>query len=380
MTTQDWNQKFDRIYIHQSSANTPVALRFQEIFQNKVQIINGNPPDLIKGKLSASQFLISKRQVFLTPFQGQFFKKCPGFHKGMACCNYFVLNLGFQCDMDCSYCYLQSFINSNYLTIYTNIDDALNELDSFESLKNKPLRVGTGEVIDSLSLDPLTMYSHDLIAFFKKYPNWKLEFKTKSNYVDQFLNQEHAGNVIVSWSINPPFIVDNEEHGTASFDERLLAAEKCVAHGYPISFHIDPMIWHPDWKVNYTYLVEQITQRFTPQQIPYLSVGALRYQPEQKNIMRERFGGSSLVTQAETFLSRDGKLRYDYDLRTEMFNHILNAFKSYDPLWKIFMCMETPETWINTLGHSPHREDSLKDLFQPIQKKMTQIETDAIST
>jgi len=170
MTMHDWKQKFDRIYIHQSAANSTVALRFQEIFQDKVQIINGNPPDFVKGNLSASQFSQSKRQVFLTPFLGQFFKKCPGFHKGMACCNYFVLNLGFQCDMDCSYCYLQSFINSNYLTIYTNIGDALQELEAFASLKDQPLRVGTGEVIDSLSLDPLTLYSHDLISFFKNYP------------------------------------------------------------------------------------------------------------------------------------------------------------------------------------------------------------------
>ena len=69
------------------------------------------------------------------------------------------------------------------------------------------------------------------------------------------------------------------------------------------------MIWHPDWKESYGYLVDQITKRFNPNDIPYLSVGALRFQPEQKNIMRERFGMESLVNQAETFKGRDGKLR-----------------------------------------------------------------------
>lgn len=362
-----WQNKFDKILIDEKVADSKTSLRFMEVFGEKAQIIQGNPDDFVKGELSSDQFAQSKKQIYLTEFKGQFFKKCPGFHKGMACCNYFVLNLGFQCDMDCSYCYLQSFLNSNYLTVYTNIHEALKELSDFEELKKSPVRVGTGEVIDSLSLDPITLYSRDLIEFFRDYPMWKLEFKTKSKFVDQFLDCDHAGNVIVSWSINPPAVIDNEEHGTASFEERLEAALKCKDAGYQISFHIDPMIWHPEWKESYAYLVDKIIENFSPKIIPYLSVGALRFQPEQKNMMRERFGMDSFVTQAETFKSQDGKLRYDLDLRKEMFNFILNRFREKSSQWKIFMCMETPETWVDTFGHSPHKEEPLKELFQPIK-------------
>ncbi len=362
-----WYDRFDKILIDEKVQDSKTALRFFEVFADKAQVVRGAPQDFEKGELSSSQFAQSKKQIYLTEFKGQFFKKCPGFHKGMACCNYFVLNLGFQCDMDCSYCYLQSFINSNYLTVYTNIEEALQELASFENLKDQPVRVGTGEVIDSLSLDPITLYSRDLIEFFKNYPKWNLEFKTKSDKVDQFLDCDHAGNVIVSWSINPPEIIEREEHGTASFYERLEAAEKCLQKGFRLSFHIDPMIWHPEWKTNYKLLVDEITKRFSPRDIPYLSVGALRFQPEQKNMMRERFGMQSLVNQAETFKSQDGKLRYDYNLRKEMFQFVLDSFKHNDPKWRIFMCMETPETWVDTFGHNPHKEKPLKSLFQPIR-------------
>ncbi len=143
-------------------------------------------------------------------------------------------------------------------------------------------------------------------------------------------------------------------------------AEKCIARGFQVAFHIDPMIWHPDWKKNYADLIENISQRFSPEQIPYLSVGALRYQPHQKNIMRERFKMNNLVNQAETFPGQDGKLRYDAGLRQEMFGFVMKTFHRHNSHWKIFMCMETPETWIQTLGHSPHREKPLKPLFQPI--------------
>lgn len=365
--SQYWQSKFSTILIDEAVKSSGTALRFQEIFGDQVQYIQGDPKDLVKGSLSATQYSQSKKQIYVTEFKGQFFKKCPGFHKGLACCNYFVLNLGFQCDMDCSYCYLQSFINSNYLTVYSNIEAALAELRSMEHLRNQPVRVGTGEVIDSLSLDPITLYSRQLIPFFRDYPQWKLEFKTKSAFVDQFLDCDHAGNIIVSWSINPPIVIDSEEKGTASFYERLDAAEKCVRKGFAVSFHIDPMIWHPEWKESYGLLIREITTRFAPEQIPYLSVGALRFQPEQKNMMRERFATDSLVNRAETFRSQDGKLRYDYDLRKEMFDFIIQGFRAADPRWKIFMCMETPETWTDTFGHTPHREAPLKELFQPIR-------------
>ncbi|MEM7646758.1 MAG: hypothetical protein AAF203_07615, partial [Pseudomonadota bacterium] len=87
----DWSNKFDKILIDQNVVQSPVAQRFLDIFPNKVSIIDGPPKDQEKGSLTGKQFTQSKKQAYLTEFKGQFFKKCPGFHKGMACCNYFVL-------------------------------------------------------------------------------------------------------------------------------------------------------------------------------------------------------------------------------------------------------------------------------------------------
>ena len=360
---------FERVFIHQDVAEGEVAERFFSHFPHKTHVVKEGPPDLYKGPLSAEQFSKSKKQVFVTKFKGSFFKRCPGYQKGLACCNYFVLNLGFQCDMDCSYCYLQSFINSNYLTVYTNIHEALDELRSYsKTFQNQPLRVGTGEIMDSLSLDPITLHSRKLIEFFNEFPHWKLEFKTKSDQVDQFLDCEHGGNTLVSWSVNPSYIVDKEEHGTASLEKRLEAARKCRDKGFPLSFHIDPMIWHPHWKENYARLIDHIVNSFSPSEVDILSVGALRFQPHQKHIMRERFGMRSHVTQAETFLGKDGKLRYDQGLREEMFQFIRQKLKNHSLEWKIFMCMETPETWNQVFHHSPHREKPLKKYFKPLNQ------------
>ena len=111
--------------------------------------------------------------------------------------------------MNCSYCYLQSYINSPLSQIYTNIDTALNELEEIVQRNPKSaFRVGTGETIDSLSLDDLTCYSAVLVEWFSKHPHLTCEFKTKSDNIKNFIDLKHAGTVVVSFSVNPAFIVN----------------------------------------------------------------------------------------------------------------------------------------------------------------------------
>jgi len=362
---------FEKIFIDERSRSSELANRVQQIFPaEKIEFV-GLAPIEHKGPLSAEQFSRSKKLLYIKPFDGHFFKRCPGASqkKVLTCCNYHVLNLGQQCNMNCSYCYLQSYLNTPTMQMYSNIDQALVELEEMASLHpTSPFRVGTGEVIDSLSLDEISLFSRKLIAFFQKYPKWTLEFKTKSDKVDQFLDCEHAGNVVVSWSINAPRVIAGEEHGTASFDARLAAARKCADRGFQVAFHIDPLIFHPDWQQGYEELVSAIHRNFKPSEVHVISVGALRFQPEQRHLMRERFGMKSWVTSAEMFPSEGHKLRYDQALRREMLDFVIQSFKSEDSAWRVFMCMETPESWISSYDKTPLQVPELKDLFRPLPK------------
>lgn len=376
----DLIQHFEKIYIDEDTLNSKVSQRVLKFFPpEKIQILSKLnieqdqlPAELrIKGPLSAEQFSRSKKLLHITQFKGQFFKRCPGASqkRALTCCNYHVLNLGQQCNMNCSYCYLQSYLNTPTMKMYSNIEDALGELKKMaEEFPEQPFRVGTGEVIDSLSVDEITLYSRDLIQFFKNYPKWTLEFKTKSNKVDQFLDMDHGGNVLTSWSINPQFIISKEEHGTASLEERLTAARKCADKGYPLSFHIDPMIYFEGWQKTYSDFFEELTRRFKPQEVQVISIGSPRFQPEQRHMMRERFGMDSLIVNSEMFPSEAGKLRYDLGIRTEMYNFALQKFRQIDPLWKVYMCMETPESWIQVFDKSPNQVNELKNFFKPLPK------------
>lgn len=363
-------ETIDKIFVDETARNSQVAKRALDYFPaERIVYVSDRPYGSVKGTLTAREFDRSKREFYITKFKGSFFKRCPGAKPGLTCCNYFVLNLGLQCNMNCSYCYLQSYINSPVMTVYSNIDEALDELRQIANEHpDRYYRVGTGETVDSLSLDDLTFYSHDLISFFNEFPKWTLEFKTKSSKVEQFLNLPHAGNVIVSWSVNPQEIIAHEEHRTASLEQRLAAARKCRDKGFKVTFHIDPMIWHPNWEANYTELVDMIVSQFRPAEVPYITVGALRFVPEQKPMMKERFGLSSWVLQGETFLSSTGKMRYDSHLRSRMFQTVLDRFKKNSPDWRVSLCMETPENWVTTMASSPRKIPELTSLFDPPQR------------
>lgn len=358
--------QFDKIYIHKDALNSPVAKQAQKIFQNeRIQIVTEKPLKDSEGALSAEEFARSKRRLYLAPFQGVFFKRCPGARPGLSCCNYFVLNLGSQCTMNCSYCYLQNLINSPLTTVYTNIEQALGELKEIAQTSSQTFRVGTGEITDSLVLDELTNFSIDLVEFFRQLPQWQLEFKTKSSRIENLLKIPASSNVIVSWSINPQSVIEHEEYLTADLYKRLESARKCRDHGYRVAFHIDPMIWHPKWQKNYDAMISLIQEQFSPQDVQWITVGALRFQPEQRWIMKERFGMNSYVTQAELTQSSDGKLRYPAFLREEMFKHVRTRFASHSPLWRLSLCMEVKESWVATMSTTPRQIPEIKDLFEP---------------
>ena len=356
--------RFERVYIEDSARGSGAAQRALKIFpRGRVHFVRES--DLPQGRLSAAQMAASKKTLLLKEFKGSFFKRCPGASPKMMCCNYFVLNLGQHCEMDCSYCYLQSFINFPAVALYTNIEQALEELEALKKDHfHQPLRIGTGEQTDSLSLDDISLYSRRLVRFFSQCPYWLLEFKTKSHNIKNFENESHAGNVIVSWSLNPELVVQKEERGTSPLCQRLSAARRARDKGFRVSFHIDPLIYHPGWKNSYGGLVRQIADLFSPKEIFRLSLGALRFQPEQKALMRKRFGMESLVCQGEFFRGRDGKLRYDSALRREMFQFLTQEFKRHGHDERnVFLCMETPENWLGALNALPRKIPKLRREF-----------------
>jgi len=225
-------------------------------------------------------------------------------------------------------------------------------------------RVGTGEITDSLALEPLTGMVGALMPYFVEQPNVLLELKTKSDCVDSLLDFDPKGRIVVAWSMNPQRVIDWDEADTASFNERLNAARRCQAAGYRLGFHFDPMIEYPGWEKDYPAMIEELFATIDWQRLSWLSLGVLRTTPGLKRAMRERFPRTQLLT-GEQVLCPDGKLRYFQPLRVEMYRKMVGWIRRAAPTVKIYLCMESKEVWQQVFGYAPACEKELGNEMAP---------------
>ena len=313
----------------------------------------------------AVNFAAAKKRLYVAKHKGEFLKKCPG-SDGQVCCNYFVINFASNCPMDCSYCYLQEYLAHNpALKVFANVDDLLAEADELLNKHRRYFfRIGTGEITDSLVLDPYIGFTREVVPFFADQPNVLLELKTKSNCVEDLLTLDPKDRIVVSWSLNPQTVIDAEEHGTASLFERLQAARLCQDAGYRLGFHFDPMIEYPDWRREYEELVDQLFATVDWRRISWLSMGVLRNTPGLKRAMRERLPRTRLLA-AEQVPNSDGKLRYFQPLRIEMYRNMLGWIRRIAPTVKVYLCMESRHVWEQVFGYAPSCEKELGAQLDP---------------
>lgn len=295
-----------------------------------------------------------KRDLFLCMNRGAFFKPCPATRE-YRCCEYHVLNTGTNCPIDCSYCILQAYLNTPWLTFYVNIDRMFAELE--EELEKKEsgrfYRIGTGEFTDSLAIDRLTRLSSRLVEYMAGKSNGVLELKTKSASISNLEKLDHRGRTVIAWSLNSPQIMQAEEIRSATLTERLEAARQCAEWGYKLAFHFDPIIHHDGWREGYAKTIEMLYDTVDPGSICWISLGALRYLPHLKEIGTRRFPGSKIYFH-EFIEGLDGKSRYFRPERVEMYSWIYEKLKTRAAASTcIYFCMESDEIWRQVTGFVP---------------------------
>ena len=304
--------------------------------------------------VDAPSFGAGKRRLVLQRHRGSFLRHCPAGTTGLVCCNYLVVNLASNCPYDCSYCFLQDYLADNRpLRVFTNVDEALDEIGAIVRARpDRPFRIGTGELTDSLALDYLTGLSRRLVPFFAALPNATLELKTKSAEIGELLSLEPRGRVVVSWSINAPAVIDSEEHGTASLAERLEAARRLERAGYRLGFHFDPLIEGEGWQEGYRAAVRAVFASVPAASVAWVSLGSLRLTPALERRIRAR-AGAQRVLAGELVSGADGKSRVWLGLRTRMYRFVAGLVREAAPDVPVYLCMETAGVWDRVMGDVP---------------------------
>ncbi len=353
--------KIEQIFIDQQVIEDEITTRVRKAFPK----IN---PSIVKSSerfaayLSNLKITEGKRTLWLTHFKGNFVKPCPGTADSYRCCNYLVVNETTNCPIDCTYCILQGYINNPAITIYTNYRKILDEIQQLsKSNLNRVLRVGTGELTDSLALDPLTRLSEKLIAKVQQLPNVILELKSKTDNIGHLLNL-NPQKVVLSWSLNPEEYVQSDEHKSDNLFKRLTAAKQAGEKGFMLGFHFDPILYFPNWKKAYIQLISQLSEQVNPDRIAWISMGSLRYPPHLKEIIRKRFPHSKIFS-GDQIKGLDGKTRYIRPLRKMMYRFILQNIREKLGDVFVYFCMEDERMWEDVIGKKPMNNNEIDWYF-----------------
>ncbi|MCK4766443.1 MAG: hypothetical protein KAW12_29880 [Candidatus Aminicenantes bacterium] len=290
-----------------------------------------------------------------TEQKGKFVKHCPCTPEAV-CCGYYNLNLHTGCPYSCSYCILQAYLETKEAVFFTNMADVEKELVEVSQSRTH-LRIGTGELTDSLALDLQTNYSHKILRVFEQFPGIIFEFKTKSASIKNLLEYPDVlKNIVVSWSLNPQSIIEKEELLTPGLTERLQALAAVQAKGYKVGIHFDPIVYCEGWQVFYEGLVKEIAAVIDPGKIAWWSLGALRFPYAlREHIFKYK---DSILFAGELIKGYDNKYRYFKPLRMEMFRFVKQEIYSHiSREVPLYLCMEDDEAWRELLpGIEPTEE------------------------
>jgi spore photoproduct lyase len=307
----------------------------------------------------------SKEVVILKRFMGRLIQRCPG-TPGMICCNYMVMNTGFNCLYDCAYCFLNTYLNSYGIVQFVNQGIAKSEADALA--RRGVVRIGTGEFTDSLMFDQVTGTGESLIRSASRNENLFLELKTKSCNIEHLLSIPCKGNTVLSWSLSTVRNIEMYEGGAAGLEQRILAAAAACRAGYLVAFHFDPIIVYPDWEREYTALLDRLFHAVEPERVAWISLGCFRHSPGFKEAVHGSSRGLSLTTE-EMFPGPDGKFRYLKGIRIRAYRFMLDRIRSYGGDIFVYLCMESGSVWHSVFKVEYNNSDELECAFCDHLKK-----------
>jgi len=310
--------------------------------QQETDYSSFEPPDILPAK---------PVQVVTSPAEETILGRCPCPVSGekTRCCNLETLDAVRQCGFACSYCSIQSFYHDNEVLFMDNLHYRLENL----KLGPQSWHIGTGQASDSLMWGDDHGLLTALGSFARRNPDLVLELKTKSARTDWVGKIALPQNVLATWSLNAPTIIEKEEHLTATLHQRLRAARKVADSRLLVGFHLHPLVYFKGWEEEYGEVVHQITTLFKPEEVALVSLGTLTF---TKAVLRQlRSSGKATRILEMELVESAGKFSYPVAVKKKLFSHAMDSFPT---AWKtengpfFYLCMELPELWEPVLHRS----------------------------
>ena len=305
----------------------PAALKYplgQELYKNflrtDVDVLQLSPQMAarhIPGTNEKEKYARSKKTLYITIKKGIRLDIC----KPSADYEFSLVS---NCPGNCEYCYLQTTQGDKpYLKVFVNLEDIFSTIR--QHIDNSSGQITTFEVAslgDPLGLEHLTGSLARTAVFFGELENARLRVVTKYDNVNTLLNIRHNRHTRFRFSINSRYVIENFEHNTASFDERLAAASKIALAGYPMGFIVAPIMVYEGWKDQYKALFKSLGHSLSGIRISEPVTFELiqhRFTAAAKSHILERFPGTKLDLNEEARelkWGRFGRYKYVYPRET----------------------------------------------------------------
>lgn len=223
----------------------------------KIEIENHNNIEEMR-KRQNSEFLDMKKNLIIGV------RKTHKFVENHKISDFLVPYTSSGCIAACMYCYLVCNYNKcAYLRLFVNREEMIDKIIRTSNKAEKELVFEIGSNSDLILENTITDNLPWTIEQFKKTNKGKLTFPTKFEMVDDILECDHQGKVIVRMSVNPEEIINNIEFGTSRLKGRIEAINKLKDAGYMVGIIIAPVVMVNNWKELYLELIKTLEKELT---------------------------------------------------------------------------------------------------------------------
>lgn len=298
-----------RAYFEKESLEYPLGRRvfkiLKELGTETMFTGSHNRVTGIPGSTPREAYLEGKRTLVVGVRKTMDFQTCkPSAH--------FQLPLVTGCPGRCHYCYLNTTLGKKpYIRIYVNTDEILAEVEKYINARLPEVTVFEGAATsDPLAVEPYTGSLAKAIAFFGKKEQARFRFVTKFTNVDSLLSVPHGEHTRFRFSINSGNVIETYERGTPGLMQRLEAASKVAAAGYPTGFIMAPVIKYDGWQDDYRAVFKNLKERFGSGNQLTLEIITHRFTQKAKNIILQVFPGTPLALEETERKFKYGQFGY----------------------------------------------------------------------
>ena len=249
------------IYFEKNIENYELGKELMQKYKDipKIEIENHNNIEEMRNKEN-KEFTNMKRNLIIG------IRKTHKFVENHKTSDFLVPYTSSGCTASCLYCYLVCNYNKcAYLRLFVNREQMLDKIIKTAEKSDKELNFEIGSNSDLILENTITNNLVWTIENFKNTSKGTLTFPTKFDMVDNILNLDHKGKVIIRMSVNPDYIINRVEFGTSRLEGRIKAINKLKDAGYKIGILIAPVIFVDNWQELYLELIQRLSSELSEQ-------------------------------------------------------------------------------------------------------------------